>query len=289
MLKTTDIIKPSINLDHPNPILASLYGNRSDSRIPFKIALTSQKGGVAKTTSCISLGAGLAELGRCVLLVDLDPQGHLTQAIGIELEKVRRSTSDILLNQASLLSATRESGIPNLDILPADTSLLLVDKLLFKTEAYEFRLKAQLEEMNSDLYDCILFDCPPTFSPLTMNALATTDLAIIPITCDYYSANSLIRYLELLDLVKEKINPEIDYRILVTLFESRTRISHLLLEQYRSVYKEKLFETHISMDVKIRESAVFGKPVTKYSKNSRSANEYRALARELVEWQKMMH
>ena len=288
MLETMAINKKSTQVGLLDNVIRNSPWGRSDSQFPFRIAISSQKGGVAKTTSCISLGASLVELGACVLLIDLDPQGHLTRAVGMNPEKMRHSSGDVLLNQATLLSVTRESYIPNMDILPSNPGLLIVDKLLYKTEAYEYRLKNAINIMQGNFYDYIILDCPPSFGPLTLNALACSDLAIIPVTCDYYSAQSLKGYLDVFDLVKRKNNPEVIFRVLITLFEPRTRISHLILEQYRNTYKNKVLNSRISLDVKIRESAVLGKPVTEYSKNSRGANEYRALARELVECQKVM-
>lgn len=254
-----------------------------------RLAVSSQKGGVAKTTTSISLGGCLVELGYSVLLVDLDPQAHLTQAMGVNPEKVRHSIGDALLNQVSLLSVTRESIVPELELVPANAGLLLIDKILYKTDGYEFRLRNLFTSNQTQQYDFIIFDCPPTFGPLTLNALTSADLVIVPSTCDYFSAHSLHNYLDLFDLVRRKSNPNLDYRILITLFESRTKLSKLILDQYRNKYQEKIFEPIISIDVKLRESSLFGKPITMYAKSSKGAAEYRAVTRELLTCVKMMN
>ena len=247
------------------------------------ISLLNHKGGVGKTTSTINIGAGMVELGKRVMLIDLDPQAHLSRSVGLHPDVILRASGEVLLNQASIMSVARETGLDNLDILPSNPGLLVVDKLLYKIDAYEYRLKNILDQKTLQLYDFIIIDCPPNINTLTINAITASQLVIIPITCDYYSAHSLRNYLSILNRIKSRSNPEIDYRILITLFERRTKVSHLILDQYRNVYSIKMFTQIISMDVKIRESAIVGKPVTLYSKQSRSANEYRNLAWELLE------
>ncbi len=251
----------------------------------FKIAISSQKGGVAKTTTSLSLGACLAEQGRSVLLVDLDPQANLTQSLGVDPDQTRRMIGDVLLDQATLLAASRESSVFNLDLVPANQGLLLLDKVLYGRQGYEFRLKTQLNVLNSGYYDAIIFDCPPSFGTLTVNALTAADLLIIPVPCEYYSARSLRSYLDLVRLVNHKSNPHLTNRLLVTMFDRRNRISHIILEQIKSKYGTALFDTVISIDTKLRESPIFGKPITQYAPNARGAQEYRALAMELMTYE----
>ncbi|HJW84986.1 MAG TPA: ParA family protein, partial [Anaerolineae bacterium] len=228
----------------------------------FKIAVSSQKGGVAKTTTALSLGGCLAEQGRSVLLVDLDPQANLTQSLGVEPDQVRRMVGDVLLDQASLLEASRESSVFNLDLVPANEGLLLLDKVLYGRSGYEYRLKTQLQSLNSGYYDVIVFDCPPSFGTLTVNALTAADLLIIPVPCEYYSARSLRSYLDLIRLVNRNSNPCLTYRLLITMFDRRNRVSHIVLDQVRRNYGAALFTTLISIDTKLRESPIFGQPIT---------------------------
>jgi len=252
----------------------------------LRVAISSQKGGVAKTTTCLSLGASLAEMGMRVLMVDLDPQSHLTQALGIDPDGLRHTVGDALLIQATLMEISRETSYPDLDIAPANRGLILVEKMLHNTKGYEQRLKTALEAIDPTYYEVVLFDCPPSFGPLTINALAASRLVVIPVTCDYFSMQSLHSYLRLLGIVHQNINPDLDHRLLVTLFDSRTRLSRLFLDQFRTKFAPVLFDTVIPMDAKLRESALFTQPITQYAAKSRSADEYRSLARELMICQK---
>lgn len=248
----------------------------------YKIAISSQKGGVAKTTTSLSLGAALAEQGRSVLLVDLDPQANLTQSLGVDPDHLRRMIGDVLLDQASLLSVSRESSVFNLDLAPANHGLLVLDKVLYGRQGYEYRLKTHLQSMNGGYYDFVILDCPPAFGTLTINALTAADLLIIPVPCEYYSARSLRGYLDLIQLVNRNSNPSLGFRLLVTMFDRRNRVSHILLDQLKKGYGAALFNTLIPIDVRLRESPIFGKPITQYAPTARGAQGYRDLAAELM-------
>ena len=254
---------------------------------PFKIAVGSQKGGVSKTTTTLSLGACLAESSgqpaRRVLLIDLDPQANLTAALGVNPGGLRRMIGDALLEQSSLLAVSRESAVPHLDLVPANQGLLVLDKVLFGRPGFEYRLRQQLGRPIEQQYDVVIFDCPPAFGTLTMNALTAADLLLIPVPCDYFSARSLQQFLELVNLVQRNTNPALRYRIVITMFDKRNRISHIVHEQIRRKYGSTVLNTIISVDTKLRESPVIGQPITQYAPHSRSAHEYHALATELME------
>jgi chromosome partitioning protein len=254
---------------------------------PFKIAVGSQKGGVSKTTTTLSLGACLAQRndqpGHTVLLVDLDPQANLTMALGVNPSNLRRMIGDVLLEQSSLVAVSRESAVPQLDLVPANQGLLVLDKILFGRPGFEYRLRRQLGDAIARHYEVVLFDCPPAFGTLTMNALTAADLLLIPVPCDYFSARSLQQFLELVDLLRNNTNSALRYRILITMFDKRNRISHIIHDQIRRKYGNAVLNTFISIDTKLRESPVMGQPITQYAPNSRSAHEYYALASELME------
>lgn len=258
-------------------------GIQSSRSGPRRIAVSSQKGGVGKTTTCLSLGASLAELGLRVLLIDLDPQANLTQALGIDPESLRRTVGDVLLLQASLMDISRETATFNLDLAPSNRGVILVEKMLHLTKGYEGRLNTAIQALGDAYYDVILFDCPPSFGPLTINALAASGWVIIPITCDYFSHQSLNIYLTLLQMARQNANPGLQHRMLITMYDGRVRLSKLFLEQYRQKYTPLLFDTVIPLDAKLRESTLFGRPVTNYANSARSAQEYRALAREITQ------
>ena len=247
------------------------------------IAINNQKGGVAKTTTCLSLGACLAEMGYTVLLIDLDPQAHLTLSLGFEPDKMRRTISDALLASTSLLSVSRESNIFDLDIVPANQELALVDKLLYGRNGYEFHLKHRLSAIAQEgFYEVVLIDCPPSFNALSLNALTAADLLIIPVQCEYYAARSLKRIMHLARLVQTKTNPNLTYQMLVTMYDRRNKICRIIYDQMQQELSRMLSKTIIEVDTKLRESPVFGQPITHYAPETRGAHQYRALAQELM-------
>jgi chromosome partitioning protein len=250
--------------------------------LPRLIAIASQKGGVAKTTTCLSLGASLAKEGQSVLLVDLDPQAHLTISLGLKPEELRHTIKDAFLGNVSLVSITRETDVPLLDLAPANQELGVVDKLLYGRPDYESLLKNRLKVTDNEYYDVILVDCPPALGTLVLNALTAAELLIIPTQCEYYASRSLHDVLQLVQLVREKTNAVLAYRVLITMFDRRNRISHVVREQLERTFSDVLLETIIDVDTKLRESPVFGQPVNLYAPNTRGAAQYRALAKELM-------
>jgi len=251
------------------------------SSTPFTVAVCNQKGGVAKTTTCLSLGACLAEQGFCVLLIDLDPQAHLSLSLGFDPERLHRTGSDALLATSSLISVSRESAVPGLDIVPANQQLALVDKILYSRKEYEFLLKRHLESINQDLYDYVLIDCAPAFSTLTLNALTAADLLLIPVQCEYYAAKSLRSVLELTKVIRQKTNAHLNYQLLITMYDRRNRVSRLIREQIQGALGHVLFETIIEVDTKLKECPAYTQPITRYAPHTRGAEQYRALAKEL--------
>jgi len=246
------------------------------------IAVANNKGGVAKTTTCLSLGGSLAEQGRLVLLVDLDPQAHLTASLDVEPETLRRTVADALLGQSSLVAISRETAVERLDLAPANRELAILDKVLYKRPRYEYRLKQNLDGVSPQLYDVILMDCPPAFGTLTLNALTAADLLIIPFQCEYYAVRSLHQLLGLVRLVRRKTNPRLSYRLLVSMFDMRNKVHRLTLEQIRARFPNAMFQTIIQVDTRLRESPAFGLPITRYAPRTRAARQYRALAQELI-------
>lgn len=246
------------------------------------IAFTNQKGGVAKTTTCLSLGACLSEMGKIVLLIDLDPQASLTLSLGLKPQDLRRTVGDALLGNTSLVSVSRESSVFGLDIVPSNQGLVVLDKILYGRPGFQFRLKSGLESIEKGFYDYVLIDCPPSIGTLTLNALTAADLLIIPIQCEYYAARTLRHYSELIKRLREKTNPRLTYRVLVTMYDRRNKICRTILDQMQRGLKNVLFDTIIEVDTKLRESPVFGKPITLYAPNTRGTQQYRTLAKELL-------
>ncbi|MCB0164897.1 MAG: ParA family protein [Anaerolineae bacterium] len=249
---------------------------------PFVIAVCNQKGGVAKTTTCLSLGACLAEQGYSVLLIDLDPQAHLSLSLGVKIETLRRSASDALLANQSLISVSLESGVTGLDIVPANQELALVDKVLYQRKAYEYYLLRRLEAMTPELYDFVLIDCAPTFGTLMLNALTAADLLLVPIQCEYYAAKSLHAIVKLAGMIQHKTNPRLNYRLLVTLYNQRNRICRIIGAQIYQDLRQRLFKAIIEVDPKLPESPAFQQPITQYAPDSQAARQYRAVAQEVA-------
>ncbi len=245
------------------------------------IAIGHQKGGVAKTTTCLSLGGALAEMGHNVLLIDLDPQANLTLSLGLDPGRLWRTVVDVLLGNDSLVGISRESGILGLDIAPANQELALADKVLYTRPDYQYRLREALDHIYPGLYDYILLDCPPALSPLTLNALTAARLTIIPVQCDAYAAQSLQKTVDLIAQLGERCNPALTYRLLVTMYDQRNKISRIILEELQRQYGPHLLRTLIQIDTKLRESPRYGKPITVYAPRSRGAQQYRALAQEV--------
>ena len=246
------------------------------------IAIGNQKGGVAKTTTCLSLGASLAELGQTVLLIDADPQGSLTLSLGVQPDEMRRSLEDALLGNASLMSVSRETSVFGLDLVPAGRGLLTVDKILYSRANYEYNLKNVLEALPPRVYDTVLIDCPPTLATLTLNAWTAAELLMIPMQCEYYAAHALRQVIELVKAVRARTNPQLKYRVLVTMYDRRNNISRVIYEQLQQGVGALLFKTVIEVDTKLRESPVYHQPVTVYAPTTRGAEQYRALAKELT-------
>lgn len=246
------------------------------------IAISNLKGGVAKTTTCLSLGACLAEMGKVVLLIDLDPQANLTLSVGLKPDELRHTVDEALLGNASLVSVSRECAVFGLDIVPANQGLVTIDKVLYGRKGYEFYLKNSIEAIGSSSYDFILIDCPPSMGTLTLNALTAADVLIIPVQCEFFAAQSFRQVIELVKLVREKTNPRLTYRALVTMYDRRNKINQIIFDQMQRGMNGVLFRSIIEVDTKLRESPVFGQPVTLYAPNTRGAAQYRALAQELI-------
>ena len=250
--------------------------------MPRVIAISNQKGGVAKTTSCLSLGACLAEMQQTVLMIDLDPQASLTLSMGLDPDKIRRSIGDALLGNTTLVSVSRETPTFGMDIVPSSTGLYLLDKILYGRPGFEFRLRDALQDVVGSLYDTVLIDCPPSSGTLALNALTAADLLLIPIQCEFFADHSLRRIVDLAKAVRRRTNPHLAYRVLVTLYDRRNRISRLVLDQMRKGINGVLLNTIIEIDTKLRESPIYSEPITTYAPNSRGAQQYRELARELA-------
>ena len=250
------------------------------------IAISNEKGGVAKTTSTLSLGAALAEAGRKVLLMDLDPQANLTLALGIEPGSAQVTSSHILIESAPLMSALITTEFENLDLIPSHSSIESAEQFLPVRTNYTAGLKRAIENAAPLPYDYIMLDCPPFLGAITINALSAADLLIIPTQAEYFSAYALRNMMGMIRRVRQESNADLGYRILITLLDRRNRTHRNIQEQLQNTFGEGLFKTVIEIDTKLRESPISGLPITRYRPAARGSQQYRELAQELIEYVK---
>lgn len=251
----------------------------------FVIAMSNEKGGVAKTTSTLSLGASLAELNYKVLLIDLDPQSNLSLALGLESGEAEITSASVLIENAALRTAIRRTEVQNLDLVPSHARIESAEQFLPMRSHYLSTLHNALAAADVK-YDYILLDCPPALGAITLNALSAADLLIIPTQAEYFSAYALRNMMGSIRRVRQESNPKLAYRILVTLLDRRNRTHRNIFEQLQTTFGQGVFTTVIEVDTKLRESPIAGIPITQYRPTSRGSQQYRVLAQELIEYAK---
>jgi len=256
-------------------------GAERSQRMPYVIAIWHQKGGVAKTTTALSLGACFVEQYHETMLIDLDLQANLTVALGIDPAKIRHSAADVLLGNGTLLRISRETVIPGLDLVASNADMLTVSRHLHLRGGYEYTLREALSRPDMAHYEYVVLDCPPSVGPLTITALTAADLVVIPTQCEYFSMQALRYSLELVGMVRAKTNSSLSYRVLITMFDGRGSLHTRSLAQLQQHLASALFQTVIGVDSKLRESQLAAMPITVYSHNSRVTQQYRQLAEEL--------
>ena len=250
----------------------------------YIIAVSNEKGGVAKTTTTLSLGAALTEGGSRVLLVDMDPQANLTLSMGFEPSKVEHTIGGVLINSEPLQDVLLKSSILGLDLIPSNMSMEHTERVLATHNENNTFLRTAIQQVQPMPYEFILLDCPPSLGLLTLNALTAAGLLIIPTQAEYFSAYALRDMMSIIRQIRAKSNPELAYRILITLLDRRNRTHKDIQEQLVRAFGEGLFTTIIEIDTKLRESPILGIPITHYRPSSRGAQQYRMLAEELNEY-----
>ncbi len=268
--------RPVRELPEPAPL---------DRHGPAKIiAMCNQKGGVGKTTSTINLGACLAELGRKVLLVDLDPQGALSAGLDIRHEELDITVYNLLLdNTATIHSAIHHTATPNLDMVPANIDLSAAEIQLVNEVGREQTLARALRPVMKD-YDYIILDCQPSLGLLTVNALACAHGVIIPMECEYFSLRGLALLTDTVEKVRDRLNFDLEIvGILVTMFDRRTSHAREVMSRVIEVFGDQVFDSVITRTVRFPETSVAGEPITSWAPRSDGAQQYRALAREVLE------
>ena len=247
------------------------------------ISVVNQKGGVGKTTTTINLASYIAKKNKKVLLVDLDPQGNATTGIGIEKGELNNSIYDILLNDIEPEEVIIKTEYNNIDVIPAKIELAGAEVELVGKISREYKLKKSLNKIKGN-YDLIIIDCPPSLGLLTLNALTASKNVIIPIQCEFYALEGVSQLLNTIDLVKEELNETLELGgIILTMYDSRLKLSEEVKLEVENYFKDKVFKTVIPRNIKLSEAPSYGRPIDKYDGNCRGAKAYENLAEEVIE------
>lgn len=251
------------------------------------IAVANQKGGVGKTTSSINIAAGLAYLNKKVLLIDLDPQGNATQGVGASRESFKKTTYDLLLGKSDGKNIIKSLKMPPLDLIPATIDLAGADLEMAEFKmGRESLLRNRLEEFK-DEYDFVIIDCPPSLGLLNTNALTAADSVIIPVQCEYYALEGLTQLLSTIRLVQRLFNKDLKIEgVLLTMFDSRTKLSVEVQQEVRKYFKERVYRSYIPRNVKLSEAPSRGQSIFEYDVRSEGAKAYASLAKEIISLQK---
>jgi chromosome partitioning protein len=247
----------------------------------YIIAVANEKGGVAKTTTALSLGAALAESGVGVLLIDLDPQANLTLALGHNPEELQWTIIDVLMGGQEISNIVLKTDVDGMDLAPANAEMQMADQFLGIRDGYEDMLKDSLEKAESYAY--VILDCPPAVGPISQSALTAADLHILPTQCEFFSAHAIRTSLNLIRGIREKGNPKLSYRLLLTMVDPQNHVHRSLNDQIRKAFGDAVFETVIELDSHLREYPLYAKPITIYAPDSSGAIQYRLLAQEILD------
>ena len=254
------------------------------------IAVANQKGGVGKTTTTINLSACLAEQGQKVLVIDVDPQGNTTSGLGIDKNNTENTVYELMLGEASIDDCIYKSVMDDLDVIPSNDNLAGAEIDLIDIDDREYILKKIVNSLK-EKYDFILLDCPPSLSMLTVNAMTAANTVLVPIQCEYYALEGLSQLIRTINLVKQKLNPELEIEgVVFTMYDARTNLSLQVVENVKANLKQTVYKTIIPRNIRLAEAPSHGLPINLYDSKSAGAESYRLLAEEVIhrgedEWQ----
>ncbi len=246
------------------------------------IAVANQKGGVGKTTTAINLSACLAEIGQKVLVIDMDPQGNTTSGYGIDKNQLSNTIYEMIIGECELEECLIKDIIQNLSLLPSTVNLSGAEIELIGVDRREYILKDKVEQ-ERDNYNFIIIDCPPSLSMLTVNAMTTADTVIVPIQCEYYALEGLSQLIHTINLVKQRLNPELEIEgVVFTMYDARTNLSLQVVENVKNNLNQSIYKTIIPRNIRLAEAPSHGMPINLYDSKSTGAEAYRFLAQEVL-------
>ena len=246
------------------------------------IAIANQKGGVGKTTTAINLSSCLAEAGKKVLTIDLDPQGNMTSGLGVDKNELENTVYELMLDECSIKESMADTVVEGMKIIPSNVNLAGAEIELLGINEKEYILKNAVDYIRDD-YDFIIIDCPPSLNMLTINAMTTADSVLVPIQCEYYALEGLSQLMHTIELVQDRLNPKLEMEgVVFTMYDARTNLSLQVVENVKDNLNQNIYKTIIPRNIRLAEAPSYGMPINLYDPKSTGATSYMLLAEEVI-------